>query len=228
MYQSSAIGTVGGASTSVSLVPVPTRTDHVVPEWCLACQITDHKRQIQAPPQMGDSESERHACGAPIHPSLHTRAHRGPHHLSSTRRPGTSPNTLPAMATDFDFESSDILGGALPVGRGRVAQNSGFSSFFKICALGASTLVLLLAFRHGRTFFLRWKERHYKLYALFHSYPIPSLTQIVICKGLCADDTESRTMISDPSMSLMLPLDSPRRIRGKYRIDCEMCRQSTN
>lgn len=91
-----------------------------------------------------------------------------PHQLSSTRRPGTSPNTLPAMATDFDFESSDILGGALPVGRGRVAQNSGFSPFFKVCALGASTLVLLLAFRHGRSFFLRWKERHYKLYVLFH------------------------------------------------------------
>ena len=125
------------------------------------------------------SEWERHACGAqPIHPSRHTRVHRGPHQLSSTRRPGTSPNTLPAMATDFDFESSDILGGALPVGRGRVAQNSGFSSFFKICALGASTLVLLLAFRHGRTFFLRWKERHYKLCALFHSYLTSGLTQI--------------------------------------------------
>ena len=173
---------------------------------------------------------ERNACGvpSPFHPSRHTRVHRGPHQLSSTRRPGTSPNTLPAMATDFDFESSDILGGALPVGRGRVAQNSGFSSFFKICALGASTLVLLLAFRHGRTFFLRWKERHYKLYALFHSYLTSGLTQMVICKDLCVDDTESRTMISDPSMSLMLPLDSHRRIRGKYRIDCEMCRQSTN
>jgi hypothetical protein len=70
------------------------------------------------------------------------------------------------MAPDIDFESSDILGGALPVGRGRVAQHSGFSSFFKICALGASTLLLLLAFRHGRTFFLRWKERHYKLYPI--------------------------------------------------------------
>lgn len=68
------------------------------------------------------------------------------------------------MASDYDFESSDILGGFLPVGPRRVAQNSGFSSFFKICALGASTLLLLLAFRHGRTFFLRWKERHYKLY----------------------------------------------------------------
>jgi hypothetical protein len=76
------------------------------------------------------------------------------------------PNTLLTMAPDIDFESSDILGGALPVGRGRVAQHSGFSSFFKICALGASTLLLLLAFRHGRTFFLRWKERHYKLYPI--------------------------------------------------------------
>ena len=177
MCQSSAM--VGGAS--VSLVPVPVPKGHVVPR-CLPDQITDHQSQIQAPPQMYDSESERHACGAPIHPSLHTRAHRGPPQLSSTRRPGTSPNTLPAMATDFDFESSDILGGALPVGRGRVAQNSGFSSFFKICALGASTLVLLLAFRHGRTFFLRWKERHYKLYVLFHSYPIPSLTKLLFVK----------------------------------------------
>jgi hypothetical protein len=69
------------------------------------------------------------------------------------------------MTSDYDFESSDILGGALPVGPRRVAQNSGFSSLFKICAVGASTLLLLLAFRHGRTFFLRWKERHYKLYA---------------------------------------------------------------
>ncbi|KAI0005053.1 hypothetical protein BJV74DRAFT_806649 [Russula compacta] len=76
------------------------------------------------------------------------------------------------MASDFDFESSDILGGSLPVGRGRVAQNSGFSSFFKICALGASTLLLLLAFRHGRAFFLRWKERHYKL-SMRRRYGIP-------------------------------------------------------
>jgi len=102
---------------------------------------------------------------APVHPSLHACPLR--HHFSSTRPPGSSPITLPAMAPDFDFESSDILGGALPVGRGRVARNSSFSSFFKICALGASTLLLLLAFRHGRTFFLRWKERHYKLYACF-------------------------------------------------------------
>jgi hypothetical protein len=171
------------------------------------------------------SEWERHACGAFIH---HATRVSIAVRINSPPLAGLAPNTLPAMATDFDFESSDILGGALPVGRGRVAQNSGFSSFFKICALGASTLVLLLAFRHGRTFFLRWKERHYKLYALFHSYLTSGLTQIVICKGLCVDDTESRTMISDPSMSLMLPLDSPRRIRGKYRIDCEMCRQSTS
>jgi hypothetical protein len=73
------------------------------------------------------------------------------------------------MTSDYDFESSDILGGALPVGRGRVAQNSGFSAFFKVCALGASTLFLLLAFRHGRTFFLRWRERHYKLYVYITS-----------------------------------------------------------
>lgn len=78
--------------------------------------------------------------------------------------PSPLPNTLLAMPPDFDFESSDILGGALPVGRGRVAQHSSFSSFFKLCVLGACTLLLLLAFRHGRTFFLRWKERHYKLY----------------------------------------------------------------
>ena len=75
------------------------------------------------------------------------------------------------MASDYDFESSDILGGLLPVGPRRVAQNSGFSSFFKICALGAFTLFLLLAFRHGRTFFLRWKERHYKLYVHQSSTP---------------------------------------------------------
>src|SRR6266851_2308906 len=62
----------------------------------------------------------------------------------------------------------------------------------------------------------------------FHCYLLPGLTQIVIYKGLCVDDTEFRTMISDPSMSLMLPLGSPRRIRGKYRIDCGMCRHSTN
>ncbi|KAH9965892.1 hypothetical protein BC827DRAFT_1153339 [Russula dissimulans] len=80
------------------------------------------------------------------------------------------------MASDFDFESSDILGGALPVGRGRVAQNVGFSAFFKICALGASTLVLLLAFRHGRTFFLRWRERHYKL-SMRRRYGIPDNDQ---------------------------------------------------
>ncbi|KAI9513357.1 hypothetical protein F5148DRAFT_1279066 [Russula earlei] len=80
------------------------------------------------------------------------------------------------MASDFDFESSDILGGALPVGRGRVAQNSGFSAFFKICALGASTLVLLLVFRHGRVYFLRWKERHYKL-LIRRRYGIPDNDQ---------------------------------------------------
>ena len=69
------------------------------------------------------------------------------------------------MASHYDFESSDILGGTLPVGPRRTVQNSGFSSFFKICALGASSLLLFLALRHGRTFLLRWKERHYKLYA---------------------------------------------------------------
>jgi hypothetical protein len=73
------------------------------------------------------------------------------------------------MALDFEFESSDILGGDLPVGRGRVVRHSGFSFLFKTCALGVCTLFFLLAFRHGRTFFLRWKERHYKLYASFAS-----------------------------------------------------------
>lgn len=73
------------------------------------------------------------------------------------------------MALDFEFESSDILGGDLPVGRGRVARHSGFSLLFKTCALGVCTLFFLLAFRHGRTFFLRWKERHYRLYAYFAS-----------------------------------------------------------
>jgi hypothetical protein len=59
--------------------------------------------------------------------------------------------------------------------------------------------------------------------------PHLGLTQIVFfCKGLCVDDTEFRTMISDPSMSLILPPDSPRRIRRQCRIDCEMRRQSTN
>ncbi|KAI0307127.1 hypothetical protein B0F90DRAFT_1813930 [Multifurca ochricompacta] len=76
------------------------------------------------------------------------------------------------MAPDFDFESSDILGGALPVGRGRVSQHSSFSFFFKICALGAGILFLLLAFRHGRVVFLRWKEKHYKL-SMRRRYGIP-------------------------------------------------------
>lgn len=71
------------------------------------------------------------------------------------------------MALDFEFESSDILGSDLPVGRGRVVRHSGFSLLFKTCALGVCTLFFLLAFRHGRTFFLRWKERHYRLYAYF-------------------------------------------------------------
>jgi hypothetical protein len=113
-------------------------------------------------------------------PIIHnpTRTHRGPPHLSSTCWPGLSLLTLPAMTSDYDFESSDILGGALPVGRGRVVQNSGFSAFFKVCALGASTLFLLLAFRHGRTFFLRWKERHYKLYVYNTSMSFRVLTQV--------------------------------------------------
>ncbi|KAH9077131.1 hypothetical protein EDB83DRAFT_2311728 [Lactarius deliciosus] len=102
------------------------------------------------------------------------------------------------MAPDFEFESSDILGGALPVGRGRVARHSGFSALFKICTFGVCTLFFLLAFRHGRTFFLRWKERHYKLCQL----------------DLCVDDTEFRTMISDLSMWLMLRPDFLRRIKG--------------
>ncbi|KAH9035293.1 hypothetical protein EDB84DRAFT_40591 [Lactarius hengduanensis] len=80
------------------------------------------------------------------------------------------------MAPDFEFESSDILGGALPVGRGRVARHSGFSALFKICTFGVCTLFFLLAFRHGRTFFLRWKERHYKL-SMRRRYGIPDHDQ---------------------------------------------------
>ncbi len=114
--------------------------------------------------------------------------------------------TLPDMALDFEFESSDILGGALPVGRGRVAHHTGFLSLFKVCALGVGILFFLLAFRHGRTFLLRWKERHYKLYAYFasavmnfthirinqihastirHSRPRPATIQ----RGLCCRQT---------------------------------------
>ncbi|KAN0132648.1 hypothetical protein V8E53_009664 [Lactarius tabidus] len=80
------------------------------------------------------------------------------------------------MALDFEFESSDILGGDLPVGRGRVVRHSGFSFLFKTCALGVCTLFFLLAFRHGRTFFLRWKERHYKL-SMRRRYGIPDHDQ---------------------------------------------------
>ena len=127
------------------------------------------------------------------------------------------------MTSDYDFESSDILGGSLPVGPRRVAQNSGFSSFFMICALGASTLLLLLAFRHGRTFFLRWKERHYKLYAPSISISCSILNGYL--KDLCVDDTVSRIMTSDPSMSPMLPLDLPRTIVENW-IDGEMYRRS--
>ncbi|SRR6266702_4827282 len=108
-------------------------------------------------------------------PTTTRLSHHGPCHLSlqllglAARLRLTNP--LPDMAPDIEFESSDILGGALPVGRGRVARHSGFSALFKICALGVCTLFFLLAFRHGRTFFLRWKERHYKLYAYFVSTP---------------------------------------------------------
>jgi hypothetical protein len=38
------------------------------------------------------------------------------------------------------------------------------------------TLFFLLAFRHGRTFFLRWKERHYKL-SMRRRYGIPDHDQ---------------------------------------------------
>ena len=100
------------------------------------------------------------------------------------------------MPPDFEFESSDILGSALPVGRGRVVRHSGFSFFFKTCALGVCTLFFLLAFRHGRTFLLRWKERHYKLYA----YLAPlSWILLKILKDPCVDDTEFRTTTSDLS-----------------------------
>ena len=101
--------------------------------------------------------------------------------LSSSPRPARRclTNPLPDMPPDSEFESSDILGGALPVGRGRVAPHPGFSFLFKICALGVCTLFLLLAFRHGRTFLLRWKERHYKLYAYFVSTPPRILLKLV-------------------------------------------------
>ncbi|KAI0068671.1 hypothetical protein BV25DRAFT_1986254 [Artomyces pyxidatus] len=75
-----------------------------------------------------------------------------------------------------DFESSDILGGSLPVGRGRVATTSYFSSFIKLCALGACGFLVMIVFRHGRVFFLRWKERHYKL-AMRRRYGIPDHDQ---------------------------------------------------
>ncbi len=47
-------------------------------------------------------------------------------------------------------------------------------------------------------------------------------------KDLCVDDMEFRTMTSDPLTSPMLPLDSLRMIVEDYRIECEMCRHSTN
>ncbi|TFY72962.1 hypothetical protein EVG20_g6 [Dentipellis fragilis] len=65
------------------------------------------------------------------------------------------------MAADFD--SSDILGSATPVGKGRAAKTATFSYFFKMCIIGAATLLCLLLLQHGRVAFLRWKERHYKL-----------------------------------------------------------------
>ncbi|KAA1466470.1 hypothetical protein DENSPDRAFT_36166 [Dentipellis sp. KUC8613] len=65
------------------------------------------------------------------------------------------------MAADFD--SSDILGSATPVGKGRAAKTTTFSYFFKMCIIGAATLLCLLLLQHGRVAFLRWKERHYKL-----------------------------------------------------------------
>ncbi|KAI0053605.1 hypothetical protein FA95DRAFT_463916 [Auriscalpium vulgare] len=75
-----------------------------------------------------------------------------------------------------DFESSDILGNALPVGRGRVSATSTFSSLLKYSLLGACGLFALIVFRHGRTFFLRWKERHYKL-SMRRRYGIPDHDQ---------------------------------------------------
>ena len=47
-------------------------------------------------------------------------------------------------------------------------------------------------------------------------------------KDLCVDDTEFRTTTTDPSMSPMLPLDSPRMIAEIYRIECGMWRHSTS
>ena len=63
----------------------------------------------------------------------------------------------------LDFDTSDILGSSSLVGRGRMARHPTFTSFFKLSALGALVLLALVVFRYGRTIFLRWKERHYKL-----------------------------------------------------------------
>ena len=122
------------------------------------------------------SEFHRSAKSYAVEREFHTplkmkRSHtsRPASHLVPLPRPAPSRLAIPSsdMALDFEFESSDILGSDLPVGRGRVVRHSGFSLLFKTCALGVCTLFFLLAFRHGRTFFLRWKERHYRLYAYF-------------------------------------------------------------
>ncbi|THH16925.1 hypothetical protein EW146_g3790 [Bondarzewia mesenterica] len=75
-----------------------------------------------------------------------------------------------------DYDSSDILGNSVPLGRGRAASNSAFSSFFSFCILGAACLMVFLIFRNGRTVFLRWKERHYKL-SMRRRYGIPDHDQ---------------------------------------------------
>lgn len=71
------------------------------------------------------------------------------------------PDTRSIMGKDYD--SSDILGSSVPLGPGRAATASIFSSSFNLSVLGAIGLVVFLALRNSRVFLLRWKERHYRL-----------------------------------------------------------------
>lgn len=96
------------------------------------------------------------------------------------------------MANDFD--SSDILGSSVPLGRGR-AESSSSSSFFFIGFLAFAGVGVYFWFKlQGHVHYARWRERKRRRLSDFSSCPKSNILAEYIAERLVKDMASTLTI----------------------------------